>query len=116
MKIKYLATAAFGANWFRSYYRRNPQLNLQRAMESLRAAERLLVEFPYGAERFEDYADVRQKHIQETPFSLVYTIAGDTIWIIDIRDTRGARSATALNAFTKELQDRFGLPKNPEDH
>lgn len=109
MKIKYLLTVEHGARWFRSYYRRNPQLDYKRAVEALKTAERTLSDFPMSAERFEERDDVREQQILGTPFSLLYTIANDTIWIIDIRDTRGLRSAEALRAFTKELQDRFGI-------
>jgi hypothetical protein len=115
MKIKYLNTVEHGARWFRSYYRRNPQLDVKRAIESLKAAERTLSDFPLSAERFEDRDDVREQQVLGTPFSLLYTIARDTIWIIDIRDTRGLRSAEALRAFTKELRERYGINSNPID-
>lgn len=109
MKIQYLLTVELGARWFRSYYRRNPQLDFRKATAALRAAEQTLSEFPLIGERFEEREDVREQHILGTNFSLLYTLARDTIWIIDIRDTRGLRSAEALSLFTRELQARFGI-------
>jgi hypothetical protein len=109
MKIQYLLTVEHGARWFRSYYRRNPQLDFRKATAALRAAEQTLSEFPLVGERFEEREDVREQHILGTPFSLLYTLSRDTIWIIDIRDTRGLRSAEALSLFTRELQARFGI-------
>ena len=79
------------------------------AKRALRAAEQTLSEFPLVGERFEEREDVREQHILGTPFSLLYTVARDTIWIIDLRDTRGLRSAEALSVFTRELQTRFGI-------
>lgn len=109
MRIEYLLTVEPGARWFRSYYRRNPQLDFRKATAALRAAEHTLSDFPLSGERFEEHEDVREQHILGTPFSLLYTLARDTIWIIDIRDTRGLRSAEALSLFTRELQARFGI-------
>lgn len=114
MKIEYLPTAEHGARWFRSYYRRNPQLDFRKATAALRAAELTLSDFPLSGERFEEREDVREQHILGTHFSLLYTLARNTIFVIDIRDTRGLRSAEAMSLFTRDLQARFGIspPKN----
>lgn len=109
MKAQYLLTVETGARWFRSSYRRNPQLDFRKAMAALRAAEQTLSEFPFVGARFEEREDVREQQIQGTPFSLLYTIARDTIWIIDLRDTRGVRSAETLTLFARELRARFGI-------
>lgn len=109
MKIQYLLTVEAGARWFRSYYRRNPQLDFRKATDALKAAEQTLSEFPLTGERFEERDDVREYHLHGTPFSLLYTIARDTVWVIDIRDARGLRSAEALRVFTRELRERFGI-------
>ena len=111
MKIQYLPTVEAGARWFRSYYRRNPQLDFRRATAALRAAEQTLSEFPLVGGRFEEREDVREQQILGTPFALLYTVARDTIWIIDIRDTRGLRSAEALSLFSRELRTRFKFDK-----
>ena len=109
MKIQYLPTVEAGACWFRSYYRRNPQLDFRKATVALRAAEQTLAQFPFAGERFEEREDVRERHILGTPFALLYTVARDTIWIIDLRDTRGLRSADALSLFARELRIRFKI-------
>ena len=104
MKLEYLQTSEPGARWFRSYYRRNPQLDLAKAVTALRVAEMTLREHPFAGERFEDRENVREYSITGTTFSLLYTVATDTIWVIDIRDQRGLRSAEALRVFTYELR------------
>jgi hypothetical protein len=55
---------------------------------------------------------VREYNITGTAFSLLYSVMADNIWIIDIRDQRGLRSAEALRTFTSELRQRFGLDKD----
>lgn len=106
MKLRYLDTAAFGLRWMRRYYRQNRQLDLRRAAATLRRAEDMLKEFPYSGEPYEDSADIRELHLPGTAFSILYSVARDTVWVIDIRDTRGNRSAEALRAFTRSLRDR----------
>lgn len=114
MKIQYLQTIEHGARWFRAYYRRNPQLDFHKATACLKVVERTLSDFPLSGERFEERQDAREQQILGTPFSFLYTVSRETIWIIDIRDTRGLRSAEALSLFTRELQVRFGiLPNKP---
>lgn len=112
MKLEYLKTAEAGARWFRSYYRQNPQLNLPKAVAALRLAEATLRQHPMAGERFEDRLSVREFKVQGTAFSLLYTIALGAIWVIDIRDQRGLRSAEALRHFTGELRQRFGLDED----
>lgn len=109
MKIEYLRTAEPGLHWMRLYYRKNPQLDRARALASLRRAEMTLAEFPASGHRFEDMEQVREYNIDGTAVSLLYTIARDTVWIIDIRDQRGLRSAEALRGFTRELRREHGI-------
>lgn len=111
MKLIYLQTAQHGAGWFRSYYRQNPQLNLAKAVAALRAAETTLRDQPMAGERMEGRIDVREYKILGTAFSLLYTFANDTIWIIDIRDQRGFRSAEALRYFNQELRQCLKIEK-----
>ena len=92
----------------RTYYRRNPQLDVRRAAASLRTAETILREHPAAGRRFEDFEIVREYLLQGTSFSLLYTVARDTIWIIDVRDQRGLRSAEALRQFLRELRAKLG--------
>jgi hypothetical protein len=108
MRIAYLRTSEAGLRWMRTYYRRNPQLHIGRAAASLRTAEATLSEHPAAGRRFEDFEAVREYLLQGTSFSLLYTVARDTVWIIDVRDQRGQRSAEALRRFLAELRARRG--------
>lgn len=112
MKIRYLETAQPGARWFRSYYRQNPQLNLPKAVAALRVAEKILCEHPAAGARFEDHAVVREYKINDTAFSLLYTVVDDVVWVIDLRDQRGLRSAEALRLATQDLRRRANLDKD----
>lgn len=109
MRLKYLETSELGLRWMRVYYRQNPELNRERAVAALKLAEQTLRDFPMSGELFEDFEQVREYKIQGTAFSFLYTVARETIWIIDVRDQRGLRSAEALNAFIAELRKRHGL-------
>jgi len=109
MELRYLATSEPGLRWFRAYYRQNPQLNLSKAIDALMRAEANLLEFPLSGPRFEDFDPVREYRIQGTAFSLLYTVSRETVWIIDLRDQRGRRSAEALRLHARELRARFGL-------
>lgn len=103
-RLEYLTTAEPGLRWMRTYYRRHPQLDARRASASPRAAEDLLREHPGAGRRFEDFERVREHPIQGTHFSLLYTEDRGTVWIIDVRDQRGRRSADALAAFLEQLR------------
>lgn len=111
MKLEYLKTSEVGVRWFASYYRRNPQLDTRKAVAALRAAETSLREFPMTGVVFEGFEAVREKQILETAFSLLYTVQSDTVYIIDLRDQRGVRSAEALRQFTRELRIRTRAPQ-----
>lgn len=106
MKLEYLKTAEVGVRWFGSYYRRNPQLNTRKAVAALRAAEASLLEFPMTGVKLEGFEVVREKNIAGTAFSLLYTVQFDTVFVIDLRDQRGHRSAEALSQFVRELRQR----------
>ena len=105
-QLRYLASAEPGLRWMRAYYRRNPQLPVAQAVDALRQAEAILRAHPEAGHRYEGHADVREWKIAGTAFSLLYAQARGTVWIIDVRDQRGLRSAEALRAFTKELRKR----------
>jgi plasmid stabilization system protein ParE len=108
MRLAYLSTPEAGLRWLRSYYRRNPQLDVKRAAAALRSAEAVLREHPAAGRHFEDFEGVREYLLHGTSFSILYTVAGDTVWIIDIRDQRGQRSAATLRQFMRELHARAG--------
>ena len=109
MKLKYLQTSKEGAKWLKTYYRKNPQLNLSKAVASLKATEKTLQDNPLAGKVFEEYETVHNIPIQGTVFSLLYTVKNDTIWIIDIRDQRGYRSAESLRNFNRELKKLYGI-------
>ena len=111
MNIEYMNTSDLGVRWFRNYYQRNPQLDRAKAVVALKAAERVLRDNPFAGDRFEESETVREKEILGILFSLLYTVARGTIWIIDLRDQRGNRSVEALKYHNKELRERFNIPK-----
>ena len=109
MKLEYLQTSQVGLRWLRTYFRKNPELDFPKFLTSLRRAEAHLKDFPGAGEAFENRENVREYHIKGSVFSLLYTVARDTVWVIDIRDARGYRSAEALRLFNRELRERFGI-------
>lgn len=109
MEITYLETSEPGFRWMRTYYNQNPQLDYDKAIASLVRAEAVLKDHPFSGRLFEDYEHVRQYQIGNTAFALLYTVARETIWIIDVRDTRGRRSVDVLRAFNDKLRDSYGL-------
>ena len=111
MKIKYLETAKPGLVWMKRYFQTQTQLDQTSAFENFEKAKNLLKQHPQAGEQFEDFADVRELHITRSAFSILYTCIDDTIFIIDIRDSRGLRSAAALRKFVGELKDKYKLGK-----
>ncbi len=91
------------------YFQSQPQLDQASAFENFEKAKLLLKQHPQAGEQFEDFSEVREIHITRSAFSVLYTCIDDTIFIIDIRDSRGLRSAAALRRFTVELRDKYGL-------
>lgn len=91
------------------YYRNNPQLDQAKAFASFDAAKQRITSLAPPKETFEDFEDVWEVKIQRTAFSMLYTIRGQTAYLIDIRDQRGQRSATALRVFDRELRRKYGL-------
>jgi hypothetical protein len=111
VQLKYLETSEHGLRWMRTYYQKNPHLNRANALSALKKAEGTLLSFPYSGELYEDFKNVREYHIYATAFSFLYTYVADTVWIIDVRDQRGNRSAAALREFGKEIRKRYGLKR-----
>jgi hypothetical protein len=106
MRLRYLTTAEPGLRWFRLYYRNNPQLDRSEAIDALRRAGAALVEFPFSGSRYEEFEAVRELRVSGTPFSLLYSIARESVWIIDLRDHRGQRNAETLRRFLNGLRKR----------
>ena len=109
MKIRYLETAKPGLVWMKRYFHSQPQLDQTSVFENFEKAKLLLKQHPQAGERFEDFVDVREIHISRSAFSILYTVIDDTIFIIDIRYSRGLRSAAAIRKFTDELRDKYKL-------
>lgn len=107
--LKYLDTARPGLAWMRAYYRKNPALRIDKAVAALKHAETLICDPIFTAPPFEDFEKVREKRIEGTHFSLLYTVVRDAVWIIDVRDSRGLRGAEVLQNFARELQQRHGI-------
>lgn len=109
MKLFYLETSEPGLRWLKGYYRQNPQLNLENAAQFIKRAEQVLLEFPEAGKMYEDFEKVREYKIQGTAFSFLYTVSRKTVWIIDVRDQRGQRSAEALETFNARLRVKYKL-------
>ena len=108
MKVEYLQTSQPGLRWMMQYYRSNPQLNKSKAFASFAATERRMAELPPPKETFAGLTDVWEATIPKTAFSFLYTIREATVYVIDVRDQRGYRSAEALALFDRELRQRYG--------
>lgn len=109
MKIIYLETAAPGLRWMKRYYQEQSQLNDDRVFANFEAAKDRLREEPFAGHPFDDIERVRELKVSRSPFSILYTHQDDTIYIIDIRDQRGLRSADALAEFVRRLKAKYGL-------
>jgi hypothetical protein len=112
MKIRYLETAKPGLVWMKRYFQTQPQLDKASAFENFERAKLLLKQHPHTGEQFEDFVEVREIHISRSAFSILYTCIDETLFIIDIRDSRGHRSASATRKFTHELRDKYGHGKS----
>jgi hypothetical protein len=112
MNIQILETAELGIRWMKKYFLSNPQLNSADAFHNFNSAKTLLKERPYTGEKYEDHDEVRELNISKTAFSILYTLKSDTIYIIDIRDQRGNRSAEAVRKYATELRTKYGSVAN----
>ena len=109
MRLVYLETAKPGLSWFRQYHSDRPELNWAAALASFRTAIETLKSNPFSARKFDDFDEVHERRLLHTAFSILYTVQGDTIFVIDVRDQRGFRSAAALRTFTSELRRKYDL-------
>ena len=105
MKIWILESAQQGLAWMKRYYYQQEQLNSKIAFENFIKTQELLYLHPYIGSLCDGYDAVREMKIAKTVFSIVYTLIGETIYIIDIRDQRGLRSLQALESFADELEN-----------
>lgn len=109
MKLRFLETSEHGLRWMRRYYRQKFPEGRENAVKHLQVAKSQLLAQPYSGHPFDDFDTVRELSIINTPFSILYTIRDETIYVIDIRDQRGMRSHEALAAFVAEVKGRYGL-------
>jgi len=109
MQLVYLETASVGLRWFKQYYAERPELNWSVARRTLQVTTDAIKINPNSGRQFDDFENVFERQLVKTAFSLLYTVQSDNIYIIDIRDQRGLRSAAALQVFTKELRQKYGL-------
>ncbi len=107
MNLEFLETAQPGLRWFRRYYTDNPQLRKSAAFAAFRKERSVIAKNPFAGRPYEGMDTVPEYPIQGTNFSILYTLARDTIWVIDIRDARGLRSAAALRHFARALAERM---------
>lgn len=107
MKIRFLETAKPGLILMKRYFQTQPQPDRVAAFENYEKAKQLLKQYPQAGERFEDFSEVREIHITRSAFLILHTVIDDTIFMIDIRDSRGLRSAAALQKFTIELREKY---------
>lgn len=107
MKVEFLQTSQPGLRWMVQYYRSNPQLDEAKAFANFAATERRIAELPPRKDTFAGLKNVWEAKIQKTAFSFLYTIRDQTVYVIDVRDQRGHRSAEALRAFDRELRQRY---------
>lgn len=105
MDLRFLETAQQGLLWFRRYYAENPQLRKRAALAAFATARSLIKDNPFIGHPYEEMDDVREYPIGGTQFTILYTVARGAIWVIDIRDVRGLRSAEALTHFTRALRE-----------
>ena len=93
----------------RRYFREQPQLDAQAASESYKNTRSLLKQEPYIGHVFDEIKGVFERRILKTHFSILYAVKADTIYIIDIRDQRGLRSANALRQYSQHLKEKYEL-------
>jgi len=109
IKIRFVETSTIGLKWLKHYFKSQPQLDNKAAFENFAKARALLKQEPLAGHVFDEIEGVRELKIQKSAFSILYTFKRNTIYIIDIRDQRGTRSAEALREFTAKLRDKYDL-------
>lgn len=109
IRVQYLDTAALGLKWVRDYFRQQKQLNDMAAFEHYRNAIALLKQQPLAGRCFDGFDEVRELNVKNTAFSILYIYKYETIFVIDIRDQRGMRSAAMVVEFEARLRRKYGL-------
>ncbi len=101
MKIEFLATSEDGLRWMLKYYERVFPSGRKNGLKKYKEAKTLLRENPLSGHEFDEIEGVRELKIPKTPFSIIYTLRDDIIYVIDIRDQRGIRSVGGLERFNR---------------
>ncbi len=109
MKIQYLESAEPGMRWMRQYFREQPQLDRKSTTLNYYNTIKLLKQVPYSGHVFDEIEGVFERTITKTNFSILYAVKNETIYIIDIRDQRGLRSANALRQYIQQLKQKYDL-------
>ena len=109
IKIQYVESSAHGFRWLKRYFKMQKQLNSNAAFENFAKARALLKQEPLAGHIFDEIEGVRELKIQKSAFSILYTFKRDIIYIIDIRDRHGTRSADAIREFTDKLKGKYEL-------
>ena len=109
MRVIFLEGSRQGLSWFRVYYHSRPELDATAAWAAFDNAIETVKAQPFSGQRYLDIDGVFEKRILRSAFSILYTVRDDTIFVIDIRDQRGLRSADAIRAHTAELRRKYGL-------
>jgi hypothetical protein len=108
-RILFIESAAPGLRWMKRYYKAQPQLDAVAAFAHFAKARDLLKQDPLAGHPFDELDGIRELRIRNSVFSILYVYRRQTIYIVDIRDHRGRRSADALRQFTRELKRKYGL-------
>lgn len=109
MQVVFLEGSRPGVVWFLGYYSKRPELDFNAAKAALRIAIDTIGQHPFSVQKLERFDAVFEKKVIRTAFSVLYTIREDTIFVIDIHDQRGFRSAEALSTYSLELRSKYGM-------
>jgi len=99
LKIEYLDTSEDGLLWMTRYYARVFSAGRKNGRAQFAKATQQLLENPLVGRKFDGLENIRECKITRTPFSIIYTVVGDVIYVIDVRDQRGLRMVAGLERF-----------------
>lgn len=91
MKLRFASSSEHGLRWMLRYYERVFPAGRKGAAQNYRKAKAQLLQEPYSGHPFRDHDGVFELMIRRSYFSIIYTVEGETIFVIDIRDQRGMR-------------------------